>query len=296
MSTKKIQELTDDQQKQLDVYRKKGIEVGLATGGYDKDKVAELTEKHRELCGLPRVGLENIEHLPSPMAAYRKYSDCTPESACYGQHDVHWLYFYLFFRVECGLTKETEPVRYLIDLAHHVGWLWFFEEKTIITPRPEKIHTRTIASGLKILHNETGPAVLYPDGEGVYALNGVRIPTEFVPLMKLDAPADKILSVGNTEIRNELIKLRGTDFMIKSFKGSVIHKATVKNGGKYKLYEVTVGEQKRVYLQGTCPSKGDTFYEAVPPTVTTVEQALHWREWGQIELPDVGYKPPVIRT
>ena len=145
-----------------------------------------------------------------------------------------------------------------------------------------------------VLHNPNGKAIEYADGEGLYALNGIRVPAWLI-----EEPYDmkRIMSeITNTEVRNEAIKLGGPDAIEKALNPTTIEEASVKNGGDYRLYEVVINERKRRYLKGVCPSKGEAFNEAVPPTINTVEQALHWREWGDTPMKNGKYMAPSIRT
>lgn len=293
----KIKTLTKSQEEALARYRELGIKIGMkADPSIDEEKVRELTDAHRVLCGLQPAEVFTV--MDSPFAA------CTdgrnPGNALYGQHDISWLSFYLFFRVECGLTEETDAVKYLIELASHVGWMWMNETTTTVTRRPSEIHTRRVnvedGSTLDVLHNTDAMALQYVDGTGVYALNGIRIPKEYHWV--ITTPADsldmqKVLGIQNTEIRTEVLKKIGIEKAFDSLKKKLLDEGEVATGGHYSLYKVYLGEKERVYLQGNCPSKGDLFFEAVPPECSTITEALSWREEGTITL---DYTPPMVRT
>ena len=289
----KVIKLTQAQELKLEVYRNKGIEVGLATDqGEDLEWAKEVTQKHRELCGVPLA--KDIVILDSPFAAISKYKGLTNSNALYGQHDVPWLYFCAFFRFECGLIKETESIKYLLELTR-VGWMWFGRNTTVITRRPSKIHLVDKVSGVKLLHNEQGMALEYRDGTGLYALNGMRIPNQFTKFItnKENNKAKDILNIDNSEIRSEVIKMMGPGFMYASLNPQTLDKNSLPRGGDYELYKVDIDGTSRTYLTGVCPSKGDRWHEAVHPDCRTVKDALSWREWGKIQK---AYKEPSIRT
>jgi hypothetical protein len=132
-------------------------------------------------------------------------------------------------------------------------------------------------------------------------LDGLTIPLEYKDLLMAhpDSKEDKkklatqILKVSNTEIRGALLKSKGADFLFSSLPTKEIHSATITNGGDYELYEINIEGTRRRYLSGVCPSKGDRWYEAVPPEVSSCQQALLWREWGTMEGK---YLAPRVRT
>jgi hypothetical protein len=288
----KINTLTSAQEEKLVVYRDNGIKAGLATDqGESLEWAKEVTQEHRKLCGVAPAN--RIIILDSPFAACKEYG-VTPAEALYGQHDVSWLYFYAFFRHECGLVEETDKIKYLLELTK-VGWMWFGRNTTLITRRPISISLQSKKDGPSVLHNETDMALKYRDGTGLYSLGGVRIPNNYSNfiLNKESAKPTDILNIPNTEIRSEIIKMLGPDFMFNNLNKKTLDSRVVANGGEYELYKVTVGDAARTYLTGVCPSKGDRWHEPVHPDCTNVLEALNWREWGSVSK---SYLPPLVRT
>lgn len=272
-----IENLNEKQVAMLPKYTEMGIKIGLATKpDFDEELVKDLIDKHRVSCGLPET--KNWIIYDSPITAIKEIEDINTANACYGQHDTSWLTYYLFFRVELGLVEETEPLRYLMEIQKHIGWWWVNEENTIITRQPSKIHLIQ-KKDLKVLHNENGLALEYKDGTGVYALNGITIPAseEWVITTK-DLDPKKVLGIKNTEIRTEALKKIGMDKAMQYFNPKTLNTHTCKKGGDYKLVEIDINNNKRVYLDMTCPSKGSPHFEAVPPHIKTCEEALAWRE------------------
>lgn len=179
---KKIESLTPEQEARMIDYLKRGIEIGLKTGGdFDEKLVRELTDAHRVMHGVA-AATEFLVY-DSPAAVIQKYTEepykATPDNALYGQHDISWLMFFEFFRQEFGFVKETDPVQNLFQLAQHVGWMWMDETRTIITRRPEELHMKDSGKKLEpsnlpllIMHNDSGPAIRYRDGWGLYVVDG----------------------------------------------------------------------------------------------------------------------------
>lgn len=286
----KITKLTKEQTSKLDVYRDKAIEIGFrAEPRMDETKVKKLIDDLRTQNKLEPT--KEFIILDSPFAAKKEYG-LSPSAAAYGQHDSYWLMTYAFYRFECGLLKETDSILPMLGLASECGWYWFDGEKSIVTRRPKYLHLAPTNRGISVLHNPSSMALEYQDGTGVYALNGVRIPTEYVKLMT-EQDAGQILRVPNTTIKGALIRNMGSKKMFESLPHTLVHKATIKNGGDYSLLSIVIEGLPRTYLSGTCPSKGDVWYEAVSPDCKSVEQALAWREWGKVNMP---YLPPIVRT
>jgi len=101
-----------------------------------------------------------------------------------------------------GLEEETVPVLGLIDLAHWCGWWWPFQGAVILTEKPTTLHR----DARNRLHCETGPAVAYSDGWGVWALHGVRVQQG-----DIEKPLDvaRIRDEKNAEIRRVLVDRYG---------------------------------------------------------------------------------------
>jgi hypothetical protein len=59
-----------------------------------------------------------------------------------------------------------------------------------------------------LLHCEHGPAVAYPDGWGVWAINGVRVPQRVVECPQ-DLKIDEIEKEGNAEVRRIMLERFG---------------------------------------------------------------------------------------
>jgi len=290
----KIEKLTPEQEAMLPKSVKMGSDIGLATGPeMNEDLVRSLTDKHRVMCGFEPATF--FEVYDSPFAAIKKYKDVLTTSNClYGQHDVHWLINYAFFRFEVGLIKETEKIVHLLEIAKHIGWFWMSSDATIVTRRPKFLHMQAKASGVPVCHHDTKYAIEYVDGTGVPILNGIRIPSNLLDLFNSKEPnAEKIMNISNTELRTVFLKRLGIEKLFEILPTKVLDSNSIPGGGDYKLLSIEIGNNTRLYLSGTCPSKGESFYEAVPPTVTTVLEALNWREW-QIISND--YIPPSIRT
>jgi len=91
------------------------------------------------------------------------------DQAIYGQHDAGWLSQFDFFkRVGLDCVNRLEG---LSIVARNAGWWWAFSDTVVITERPVSITRNSDGK----LHRLDEPAILYPDGFGVWVKDGVRV-------------------------------------------------------------------------------------------------------------------------
>ena len=302
--SKIIESLTPEQEAKLAEYRDLGIKIGLATqtDPLDEKLVRDLTDKHRVLCKVPKATY--FEVFRSPFEACEAIPGLNTGNAQYGSHDSYWLVTYGgYYREVLGLKKETEDIMFLYELSKLVGWMWMSSNTTIVSMRPTSISLEDRTQGtssIKVLHNLTDLVLKYADGRGVYAMNGIRIPLKYESIMKThpdEVTLAQLKDIDNTEIRNEFLK-RSPYLIEKS--STVLDTATVAESD-YKLLQADFGTGLRTFLTGSCPSSGKKFSEFVPPQITTVVQALAWREYdveieGIVGNAKILYNEPLNRT
>jgi hypothetical protein len=125
--------------------------------------------------------------------------------AVYGQHDAGWLGWVDAFD-RLGLHDATAPAQGLRRAAKAVGWWWPMSGAVILTERPTSI-TR---DDLHRLHSETGPAISYPDGWGIWAIHGVRVPRLVVEHPD-QITTEAVLAEPNQEVRRVMADRYGWD-------------------------------------------------------------------------------------
>ena len=319
-----IKELTENQIAMLAKYRDMGIEIGYSTHNektFDENLIREITDKHRVLCDQKKA--ENFFVFDSPKQAIEEMrkktgsSDLNASNALYGNLDIYWLNFYNFFRVELGLMEQTEKMVHLLELTKHCGWMWFFENATIVTKKPVEVNTMMVDKpftdydGVQktfrapALHNLDGPSMRYADGFSTYHFWEYHIPgTEAwvatTPADKLDVK--KVMRIKNTDLRSLALKKIGIEKVFDKVESTLLHEKTLPVGGKYELFEVDFGTGPEVYLKMRCPSKGEVHIEGVPPDCRTVDMALGWRDSANtyITIPwdnlDFNYEEAPLQT
>ncbi len=125
--------------------------------------------------------------------------------ACYGQHDAWWLATYAYAD-EVLHVAGMERGRGLFAMAQTCGWWWPFERVAVLTEKP--IYLERDDRGR--LHSQHRAAIEYPDGWGVYAWYGVRMPKEMI-VEPGWVTTERIAAERNQEIRRAMIERIGWD-------------------------------------------------------------------------------------
>ena len=119
--------------------------------------------------------------------------------AVYGQYEAGWLSWLAFFREQCRPDLAAKA-KGLDEVARSCGWWWPFENAVILTERPLEIHR----DDQNRLHNESGAALLYPDGTDVWSIHGLRVPQQVI-----EKPAtltfEQVRDEPNAEIRRHML-------------------------------------------------------------------------------------------
>jgi hypothetical protein len=190
--------------------------------------------------------------------------------SCYGQHDANWLGFYDYFKIACGLENETQKLCGLWGVAQHAGWWLPHRDICWISERHNILHR----DGQGRLHKDGAMALTYPDGWGIYALHGVRMPAEYVTTPAERLSVDAVLKESNTEVRRELIRKIGVERFMQKAPHKVLHRRD-----DYELLSIRLSDDvpDARYLKMVNRSIGTYHVEGVAPDCSTVEQALNWR-------------------
>lgn len=124
------------------------------------------------------------------------------QAGVWGQH---WGGYYSHYAAMEALgVPGLEPIHGALKVAKSAGWWWCYDMFAVISERPSELHRNPQGQ----LHNETGPAMLYPDGWATYAWNGVRVPQT---LIEGKWTTTEILREENAEVRRCAIEKMGWD-------------------------------------------------------------------------------------
>ena len=125
----------------------------------------------------------------------------------YGQQEVDWIAYYEACQRVLGVEygrRDTGQLELWAETARSCGWWWPKDGRCVIAERPLAISTEGAGAELR-LHNDNGPAVVYPDGWSVHCWHGTTVPS-----WAIDNPTvEAIAAEPNIEIRRCAIEHLG---------------------------------------------------------------------------------------
>lgn len=193
---------------------------------------------------------------------------------------AYYFAFYDYFNCAVDTTQcpENWSIYSIFRTTEEFGFIYMLDDICIISDRPEQITMKG-----RVLHNESGMAIKYRDGWGIYALNGVMVTKEIV-----ETPPDKlnpeiVLKETSAEARREIVRKIGVERLEKKLKPLVLDK-----WGDYELHDYSEFfpemRCRPVYLKMKNPSIGVWHYEGVninEMEAPTCQAALKWRLKGK---------------
>jgi hypothetical protein len=183
---------------------------------------------------------------------------------CYGQHDANWLSWVDFFREINAPIENLSRLEGLIQIAQSCGWWWTFENVCILTERPTALHR----DERHRLHNERGMAIQYPDGWGMYAWHGVRVPERVITSPESLTPQE-ILAEENVEVRRVMIERYGLERFLEQSNAQECDSSEFGT-----LYKIRLPDDELAVVRVTCPSTGRKYVLPVSPQVRTAREAV----------------------
>jgi len=206
-----------------------------------------------------------------------------------GRHWTAWWGAYWgFFRDVCNLhlDGDTWDKSRAWDDANSAGWWWPFHDFVMVCDLPTVLHLEQVGPtgwGSHRLHCETGPAIAWADGWGLYMWHGVQVPAE---LIETGWSTDRILQEPNAEVRRCAIERMGWDQFIREANLKQVGSAVPdpgNPGNELALYDVPAriyDEPVRVLLctNGTVERDGTRrrFGLTVPASIDTPVAAAAW--------------------
>jgi hypothetical protein len=204
-------------------------------------------------------------------------------ASVYGQHEAGWLSFYSFFREAVSLTSKTDNLDGLFQLAMSAGWAiphanicWVSERHHILSRNDRGL-----------LHSIVGPAVAYPDGWKIYAVNGIRVKETWITHTS-ELTASDVFKEQNAEVRRAGCELIGWDRVLSGIDARLIDD----DGDPFigTLYEGQIpGAKPCGFLKVRCGTKR----EFVIPVEAGLGTAIAAQAWIQNVAPSKWTKPEV---
>ena len=276
----KIESLTPEQIARLPEFVDKWRQIGLSTAPADRPRaekaIAEMYRqgglkppKHIVWCGSPLSMCLTKEALSKKVGA--SVGDSVGDSV-YGQHDAAGLGFYDYFRDACGLTKQTDKLAELTELAHSAGWALPFRDICFVSER----HDVVKQDERWRLHCETGPAVHYPDGFQIFAWHGVRVPEAAIMTPPEQITLDTVLAEQNAEVARVWMRRAGAHIWDDP-RVQKLHSDIDGAGQPRELLRVAMPTGQPVTIvRVKCPSTGGEYRLRVPPTMTRCDESVAW--------------------
>ena len=114
-----------------------------------------------------------------------------------------WLSYWTFFRDVAGLELEGDLWERVTksEAASSAGYWWPFDDFVMVCDNPVELHVET-AGGEKRMHCETGPAISWADGYGIYMWHGVQVPAWVIH----EPTVDRALKEPNSEVRRAALE------------------------------------------------------------------------------------------
>jgi len=302
---KKITTLTEEQKARFPEFIQKWTDIGLSTSPANRKEaeagiieayaIAGLPAPKIVWCGSPLsqgltraliFGLKDAEWKDIQAKIGDSVRDSVRDSVWdsgYGQHDANWIGFYDYFKIVCGLEKETQKISGLWKIAANAGWFLPHKNLCWVSERHTVLHRNTQGR----LHKDGSAALEYPDGFSIFALNGVRMKPCYVTTAAEQIDPKVVLAETNVEVRRELIRKIGMERFL-----SVVPHKRLEIRGNYELLSIPLSNeiQDSRWLKMVNPSVGCFHVEAVAPECSTVQQAINWRA-GNIK---VDWAPEVL--
>jgi hypothetical protein len=195
-----------------------------------------------------------------------------------------WQSYWAFFRDVVGLDLDGDLWDRTrgAEQATTAGYWWPFADFVMVCDAPTELHVET-AGGAHRMHCETGPAIRWADGYGIYMWHGTQVPGD---LIETGWATDRILREPNAEVRRCAIERMGWDQFIADAHLSQVG-STVPDPGNPGHHLALYDVPERIYdaairvllcTNGTVERDGRRrrFGLTVPATITDPLSAAAW--------------------
>ena len=266
-STQKIEALTPEQDRLLDVYHDRYLAMGMDPTPTDKPRVEKAIKALYAREGLKEP---EIRWYPSPLSMTRAAREAGVQdlfTGWDGQYDAGFFGNYMYYREVLGMVKETEDLMIPIEFLYgHSGPM--IECENVVFVSENFTHIFTDDNGE--LHCESGPAFLYGgDNFCGYYWHGFEVP-DWIVLKPQDITVEKIHAEENAEIRRIMLERFGTGRFVAESGGVVLDEDKDDLNGARMLVKDKLGN---VLLHVGDPSTGRMYWLDVPPDTKTCVEA-----------------------
>lgn len=190
-----------------------------------------------------------------------------------------WYAYISFFRDVCGWSDET--LQYFAHDERHAlnaSWCWYHDLVAAISDRPERI----LRDDQGRLHSESGMALQYRDGWGLWMWHGVAVDEQIIMRPETQT-LEQINSEENAEVKRIRIERFGWERYLTAVGAAVIDRRRNDVEGTREAL-MRAGDMQALVCH--CPSTGRVYALEVPMEVQTCEQAQGYLWSGSRLLAD----------
>jgi hypothetical protein len=195
-----------------------------------------------------------------------------------------------FFRDVCRLELKGDlwdRARAYEGTMESACWWWPHRRFVMVCERPLEIHRELTNPGVERgwgshrLHRDDGPAVVWPDGWGVWAIHGVRVPQRVVEAPETLTAAE-ILAEPNVEVRRVMIERFGYGRLLAETDAALVDADVDEVGNARELRLIAVADDEDIVLVRVVNSTREPtgefreFLIRVAPTCRTCLEAVAW--------------------
>lgn len=173
-----------------------------------------------------------------------------------------------FVEIQLRGQNQTTFARQYFDLIVETSWMILTDNIAYVSER----HTKLNLDNDDLPHCEDGLAIGYPDGWGVYAWHGVRVP-EYVIMRPDEITPDKIMTEANAEVARVMIERYGQDNFIRD--GGFTIQQSDEYGDLYRV-EFDNGDEPIVAVKVKDASSDREYFLYVPPHIRTAHEGVAW--------------------
>jgi hypothetical protein len=190
-----------------------------------------------------------------------------------------------FFQEVCGLELPGDMgarARAYQATTESACWWWPHRRFVMVSERPLEIH-RELANpdqprgwGSHRLHRDDGPAVVWPDGWGVWSVHGTRVPQKVVEAPE-SLTAEEITGERNAEVRRVMLERYGADRYLQEAGAELVAQDDFG-----KLWKVAFEDDEDLAMVEVVNSSPEpdgsykTYFLRVPPRYRTAQGAIAW--------------------
>lgn len=289
-----LEKITKKQEKKLEVYLNKWLELGRRTKTMDREKAVEAVGFFYSMINIPVPS--DVRFVSSPLEAnnlINELSGASKNNYTHPTRSIHWISYYAFYDYILNelFPEKKGSFQLFLDFLKHskeVFSCYMYENIVIICDFPETYNLNDEGK----LHGVNKPSLQFRDGFKLFNLNGISVSEEIANLKEKDITKDIILQQQNADVRREIIRKLSAKKLVEVLDAQILDKKTFKVNGesvKYELLNIDINGRGRVrpFLKMINPSLKKVIHvEGVDEKCKTVEDAIKFRNGlDNFELP-----------